>query len=355
MVISLNPIPSKEEFQLLLNNTIETLERESKKHNEEYLKHIGAKLENIVAEAMSDNAMGTPFEKSIELISGHRFPDIIAKNYYGVEVKSTIMNKWKTTGNSVLEGTRVNGIERIYMLFGKMIAPIEFKYRPYEDCLADVVVTHSPRYAIDMELPIGSTIFDKLKIPYDTLRESPTPIKQIFDYYRNLAKPGEEVWYLDQYEPKSTSMIIKPWNKLSIPERREYWLKAMVTFPEIFSKRTNKFNRLAIWLVNREGIVCPNVRDIFSAGGQGTIEWNGKHYTGIPMIIVKMSNSLTEIKSILNEIEKEELENYWNMTFDNSIIAWINLMDDNTKKLRLPLNIKEYLIDKLLARPGIRT
>jgi hypothetical protein len=161
-------------------------------------------LENVVAEVMTEKAKGTPFENSIELISGQKFPDIIANKFYGVEVKTTKQNHWTTTGNSVLESTRVDGIERIYMLFGKMINPIEFKCRPYEDCLSDVVVTHSPRYLINMDLQAGQTIFDKLDIPYNTLRNFPNPIKPITDYYRQFLKPGEEVWWLDQEEPKST-------------------------------------------------------------------------------------------------------------------------------------------------------
>jgi hypothetical protein len=51
-------------------------------------------------------------------------------------------------------------------------------------------------------------------------------------------------------------------------------LKSMILFPEIFSNRPDKFNRLSVWLVNSEGIVCPNIRDVFTAGGQGIIEWN---------------------------------------------------------------------------------
>lgn len=125
----------------------------------------------------------------------------------------------------------------------------------------------------------------------------------------------------------------------------------MVTFPEIFSNQSTKFNRLAVWLVNRKGVVCPNVRDIFTAGGQGSIEWRGKHFTSIPMIIVKMSKSLTEIKRILDKIDKGELEYYWNKKFDNSTITWIELMDDYTKSLKLPFGIKEYLIDKLSYCP----
>lgn len=114
MVISSNPIPNKLIFQSLLENTIQTLDLESKKNQAKYLDLLGNKLENVVADIMIEHAKDTPFENSIELISGQKFPDIIAKRFYGVEVKTTKQNHWTTTGNSVLESTRVDGIEKIF-------------------------------------------------------------------------------------------------------------------------------------------------------------------------------------------------------------------------------------------------
>jgi len=347
MVVSKNPEPTSKLFQLLLNNTLETLEIESKQRQKEYLSLLGNKLENVVADVMTERAVGTPFENSIELISGQRFPDIIANKYYGVEVKTTTQNHWTTTGNSVLEGTRVDGIERIFMFFGKMISPIEFKCRPYEECLAEVVVTHSPRYLINMELLNGETIFDKLDIPYDTLRKVSNPVKPIVDYYRQFLKPGEQVWWMDQDEPKSTGLIIKLWNNLSFESRKELMLKSMVFFPEIFGNRPDKFNKVAVWLVNLQGVVCPNIRDVFTAGGQGTIIWKKKHYTGIPKIIVKMVDSLSEIRSALFDAEKEALRVFWNEKVKDRKSTWINLVHENAKQLKLPFDLKEFLSENL--------
>lgn len=348
MVISSNPEPNKRIFQSLLDNTLQTLDLKSKKNQDKYLALLGNKLENVVADVMADRAKGTPFENSIELISGQKFPDIIANKYYGVEVKTTKQNHWTTTGNSVLESTRVDGIERIFILFGKMVNPVEFKCRPYEDCLSEVVVTHSPRYLINMDLQAGHTIFDKLDIPYDILRNYPNPIKPITDYYRQFLKPGEEVWWLDQEEPKSTGLIIKLWNNLPIESRKQYMLKSMILFPEIFSNRPDKFNRLAVWLVTSEGIVCPNIRDVFTAGGQGIIEWKKKQYSGIPHILIKLSNSIDDLKIILDELEIDILEKYWNLSIKNKVNDWIGLINENSKKI-MSLNLEAYLEDKFAS------
>lgn len=43
-------------------------------------------------------------------------------------------------------------VERIFLTFGKMSSPVEFRSKPYEDCISGIVVDHSPRYHIDMEI-----------------------------------------------------------------------------------------------------------------------------------------------------------------------------------------------------------
>ena len=180
MIVSVNSEPHKSEFNALLNSTIEELNAHAKKAPKKIEQLRGNKLEPYVGDVMTELAAGTAFENSIEVIGGQKFPDIVAKRFYGIEVKTTTQNHWKTTGNSVLESTRVEDVERIFMLFGKLGKPIEFRCRAYEECLSEVVVTHSPRYLIDMNLEEGKTIFDKIKTPYDTLRKKKNPIKLFY-------------------------------------------------------------------------------------------------------------------------------------------------------------------------------
>ena len=73
----------------------------------------GNPLEDDVKSALEECAIGTPFENTIEKISGQKFPDIVAAKFYGVEVKSTKENHWTSTGSSILETTRVADVENI--------------------------------------------------------------------------------------------------------------------------------------------------------------------------------------------------------------------------------------------------
>lgn len=348
MLVSINPQPDKILFQSLLSNTINHLKSESERNQKKYENLLGTKLENVVADIMIEHAQGTPFQDTIQLIGGQRFPDIIANNFYGVEVKTSKQNHWTTTGNSVFEGTRVEGIERIYMLFGKMVSPIEFKCKPYEECLSEVVVTHSPRYLVDMNLELGQTIFDKLNIPYDTLRKTPSPIKPIIDYYRQFLKAGEEVWWMDQDESKSTGLIIKSWNNLPIKQRNYYISTAFMLFPEVFSKSQNKFNGVASWLINSHGVICPNMRDAFSSGGQGRIVWKENTYLRIPKVIIRMLDFCDEIKNNLDGANNEMLHYYWGTTVTNKIENWIDLVIENTQHMRLQVDLKEYMKEKMM-------
>ena len=347
MIISANPEPNREEFDVLLNWTVEELNSQAKKSAKTVSALTGNKLEPLVKDVMTDLAVGSPFENSIELIGGQKFPDIVAKKYYGVEVKTTTQNHWKTTGNSVLETTRVDDVERIFMLFAKLASPIEFRCRPYEECLSEVVVTHSPRYLIDMNLEKGKTIFDKIKTPYDTLRKNENPIKPIVAYYKSKLKPGEDLWWIDQENTKSSNLVIKVWNNLSITEKQELKNKAMVYFPELFSNSSEKFGRFAIWLVTREAIVCPNIRDMFTAGGKGKIVVGKNVFSNVPRIFLHLFENFDSIIETLILTSPSELSEYWGFktTEKRKVSDWIELVAENSKKISdaKHLNIREML------------
>jgi len=331
MIISDNPAPHLAQFNTLLHAAVTELNTVAQKNNQVLSHMSGSRLEPYVKDVMVALASGTVFEGSIELISGQKFPDIIAAGYYGVEVKSTTQNHWKTTGNSVLESTRVDGIEKIFMLFGKLHNPIEFRYRPYQDCLSEVVVTHSPRYLVDMNLPDGATIFNKLNIPYDELRTKPNPVKPIIDYYRTLLKPGEDLWWMDQgNEQQTNSPLIKIWNNLTTAEKRTIIAKALMLFPNLLSNRNDKFGPMAIWLIKQEGIVCPNIRDMFTAGGKVDITIGNETYRRLPKIIKTLIDNLPTIYTMIDQCSAEEISKAWHTKpkENNKRSTWIECVSE---------------------------
>ena len=104
MIISENSVPPINEFKELLDSTIKELNARAKTAPAAIERLKGNKLEPYARDVMVELAKGTPFEASIELIGGQKFPDIVAKKFYGIEVKTTTKNHWKTTGNRSLFG-----------------------------------------------------------------------------------------------------------------------------------------------------------------------------------------------------------------------------------------------------------
>lgn len=352
MIISVNSDPNRNEFDLLLSSTITELNVHAKNSSKKVATLLGRNLEPFVKDIMSEIAVGTPFENSIELIGGQKFPDIVANKYYGIEVKTTTQNHWKTTGNSVLESTRVNDVERIFMLFAKLASPIEFRCRPYEEVLSEVVVTHSPRYLIDMNLEKGKTIFDKIKMPYDTLRKKENPIKPLVNYYKSKLKAGEELWWMDSENGNdSSNIVIRIWNNLPQNEKQELKNISMIFFPELFGNRSDKFNRVAIWLATRKSIVCPNIRDLFTAGGKVDIIIGTKKYDRVPRIFLNLFQNLPQILENIVKISPIELSEYWEIKTSekNKIFDWIDLVSESAKFIRdaQHLNIKEILTEQI--------
>src|SRR5690554_658289 len=350
MLVSVNSNPYKSEFESLLELTVEQLNIMAQDPSNEVAILSGSKLEPLVKDVMLGLAVNTPFEDSIELVGGQKFPDIIAKEYYGVEVKTTTQNHWRTTGNSVLETTRVDNVERIFMLFAKLAAPIEFRCRPYEEVLSEVVVTHSPRYLIDMNLRGGETIFDKINMPYDTLRNLSNPIRPIVNYYKSKLKPGEELWWMDVDDnSKASNIIIRIWKNLSQTEKQELKNRAMAYFPELFGNSSEKFERLAIWLITREAVVCPNVRDLFSAGGRNDYEVDGIVYKNVPRIFLNLFHNALNILEILQQTPALELAEYWEVdtTEEKKIDDWINRVAENSKTIQdaSHIDVKQILND----------
>ncbi len=120
--------------------------------------------------------------------------------------------------------------EFIYYLV-KWLNPVEFKYNLYEECFSDVVVTHSPRYLINMNLDKGETIFDKINFPYNKLRREDNPIKPIVNFYRDNLKEGQELWWIgDEDSDKSKNIIIRFWNSLNSKEQNYYRIMGMIFF-----------------------------------------------------------------------------------------------------------------------------
>lgn len=304
MLISVNPHPNIDEFRKLMKKTDDLLNKDASDHLEYYRNRNGKLLEDDVKNALDESAKGSPFEGTIEKISGQRFPDIVAAKLYGVEVKSTKSNHWTSTGSSIVESTRVDNVERIYMTFGKLGGnPIEFLSKPYEECLYEIAVTHMPRYLINMQLHSGETIFDKMGVSYDELRQMDNPISIVSNYYRSKLKPGESLWWTGDTAEESVSATIRLWKNLKPDEKRFYSVYGCVNYPEIFG---GDYDRYALWLTS-QGIVDPHIRDQFSAGGKEEMSLSSGKIVKLPGVYRRVKDNSKLFFRRMGQVDTKEL------------------------------------------------
>ena len=330
MIISENRKPELPVFQELMRQTDIALNADARRREDYYTKRSGKPLETDVYEAVREAAIGTEFEGSIQLVSGASFPDIVAGKYYGVEVKATEKNHWTSTGSSILESTRNANVERIYLTFGKLGKPVEFLSRPYEDCLSGIAVTHYPRYLIDMRLRQGETIFDKMGIPYDTLRQMDNPVAPVSRYYKSKLKDGESLWWAADEAESTVPPTVRLWTALSKEEKERYIIQGYVLFPELFDlKNPKKYNRYALWLATQKGIVNTNVRDGFSAGGQVSMRTAGGIEVKVPAVFGRVKKYRDDIVELLEHMDGDILRDSWNCQFgDDRLFTWCVLVSN---------------------------
>lgn len=287
--------------------------------NPSYFKGMSpSKLEVESCQMIKMACDDTPFNPdNVILVSGHAFPDIIAEKYYGVEVKCTKADHWKSTGSSIVESTRNELVENIYMLFGKLGSkPPEFKCRPYGDVLYDIAVTHSPRYLIDMELQNGKTIFDKMNTTYDEFRSNEDNIAMVREYYKQKAKKERRQempwWITSDNAEEPIGFNLRLWKTIDVNERRLLTAYSLILFPEIWLAGANpktKYNQTSLWLCSYRQVIHPNVRDIFSAGGK-IISVNGNPLAEKdrkPHVIKTLVDHFDLIKSLLSKPSAETI------------------------------------------------
>lgn len=293
-----------EGFMCLMQRTDDLLNRKAQENPDYFRTRGGSLLEDDVLDALNECAEGTPFAGTILKVSGQKFPDIVVSRRYGVEVKSTKEDHWFSTGSSILETTRVPGVDVIYLTFGKLGGErVMFKSRLYEECLSGIAVTHMPRYLIDMRLGKGDTIFDSMHLPYNKLRNMDNPISPVARYYRSKLKSGESLWWTGDSSDESVSAKIRLWGNLSKEEKSEYTIYACVNFPEVLA---GNYDRYALWLTS-QGVVDSHLRDQFSAGGQEEMLRLSGDKVKFPGVYRRIKDNLNAFLGRMKQVDPSKL------------------------------------------------
>lgn len=300
-------------------------------------------FEKLVIEASEKVIKAKGYECTIDYTEGsHAFPDVVynfGDTKYGVEVKSSTSanlpnNTWTILGNSILGSTRID-VEDLYIIYVKVNKNGCFvNYARYEDSISDVVVTHSPRYKINLAQNPEDSFFARSGISYMQLNDSDDPISLVTTYFR---EQGETAWWIAE----STPATIKTWNELDEITKKEILSKAYLLFPElIYSSGSMKYKRLAKWLVANYSVVDSSLRDRFTAGGRVDLKIGDIEFERLPRVYESFYSIKKEFKQQIVEMPLEELDKYWESyspTVDDCsarLTYWMGIISEKLKENR---------------------
>jgi hypothetical protein len=303
----------------MLQNATKKLEEDIQKETKEdgqVPKMTGTEFENRVGKALQE--VGIDKDKIYH--SPQKFPDFIITDdtgdKIGLEVKKTDSAKWEVIGGSIYESLR-NDIEETYVVMGKLGGDKpEVRLRKYAECLADLKVTHSPRFYLDMTLEEGQDYLtthdskDLLDLTGDELNRR----------IRQLLRSNKSTWWSEE---ETT-----PFSSLSEEEKGAYLNDGLALFPEIFGGNYENFTP---WLIYSCLVWCGNIRDIFSAGGNKELP---EKDIFISAVMFRALDNIESIVSRINDMSDEEIKKFWHIENPEEcdrIATWRGLARQNLK------------------------
>lgn len=345
---------TEQQFDLLVDKVLEFLAADCLQRPERYRKS-GEDFEPCVKDAVDYAIDALSLGAAVDYTpGGHGFPDIVIEGNggekYGIEVKSSsgTGNTWKINGNSVLGSTRVPGIRKNVIVFGKVRGENSiFRAKEYDKCIANVVVTHSPRYLIDLDIEEGESFFDKSNMSYAEISQSEQPIKLITDYFLSI---GQKAWWLAESTPAAIQMFAK----LPKSEQNRLMGYAFAHFAEIFSNSGTKFYRYMSWLASENSIIDPALRDRFTAGGKADVELSSVVYEKLPRIFKNLHEYRRYVLMELENTDLQVLEDDWGIVpspvYQERIDQWLTLItavipDKDMEHVRKRQMLEDILLD----------
>lgn len=269
------------------------------------------------------------------------FPDIVLGKY-GVEVKFTTNDTWRSVANSVFESTRDANVEHIYVVFGKMGGTPEVAFGRYEDCVIHVRTSHVPRFEVELP-PQRESLFKTFGIPYaDFCKLSEHKrMEYVRKYARGRLKKGEKLWWLEDRpdEGHSLSLQARRFQNLTGGDKRKRRAEACLLCPEILgsSRAKGKYDNALMYMLTYHGILAG--RDAFSAGSVAGKE-RGKWHVKRALMDIQ-----AEILEAAKYLPDALFVEYWGETvpIEKRISEWLKRADEQAQTSDSPWKPSEVL------------
>ena len=258
-----------EHFEEILDLCCARLTSEARTNGFGSAKHFENRVREVLADITVDNS-----EINIDFNSPEQaFPDI-AMGDYGVEVKYTTADTWRSIANSILETQRVDGVKYIYLVFGKMGGVPEVKWGEYEDSVIHVRTSHVPRFEVEIcddPNQKKESLFHQMGIRYEYFHrlDMQEKMKYIRAYARKI-HPDGRLWWIEDRETEEHTLPIQArlYTNLSTEEKTRLRAEAALVCPKIVKsgRDRRKYDDVVLFLLTYHGVLCHQARDLFSAG-----------------------------------------------------------------------------------------
>ncbi len=302
---------------------------------------------------------------------GHSFPDLSIKNSnIGIELKGSASSR-RFNGNSVVASTMLPNLKKIYLFYWIGITG-ELGYRNYFDCVSTPVVTHSPRFQLDIDLKPSQSMFGLTSGKVGEIEsiifgsngiDSNKIIKWMAD---NARLKGETPWWIaeDDSSPVGSTGLIKC-TDLPFNRRRAFMKSAILAFPKIFDRTSpNKYNGLFEWAVSVKSVLSS--RDDYSAGGRIMISLPrfSSQKIEVPQVIQVAIDSLTAPDTVyLCELEGasgirfKDADNFIKY-YKEVLPKYLTHIYQNVKKLNNEIGESDFtkiLADEIVSKIDVST
>jgi hypothetical protein len=316
---------NQKDFECILDTACAQLTGEAR----EAIFKTSPQFENRVREVLQSL---TTFDTSIEIdFNPHpqAFPDI-AIGSFGIEVKFTLNDTWRSVANSVLETNRIKNVEKVYLIFGKMGGTPEVKWDDYEKSVIHVRTSHVPRF--EVEIAAGHSLFELMGISYDDFRKlaMEEKMKHIRAYARSRLQKGERLWWLEDNADAEHTLPIQArlYTNLSMEEKTRLRAEAVLLCPSIVKsgRAKNKYDDAVLYLLTYHGVICHQARDLFSAGSVANPDNDDEGGIYIERALKRIE---TEMLKVSLEMEDALFVEYWGESIppQKRIKRWLEKAD----------------------------
>lgn len=290
----------EQEFEKLLEGTCASLNAECKAKK----KYSESKLfENRVREILHEKI---DLKEIIPAAHPYEFPDI-SIGQYGVEVKFTLNDTWRSIGNSIFEGYKKDQVKKIYIIFGKMGGEPSVRWGRYDQCVMHVRTSHVPRFEIDLDAK--ESLFSKMNVSYEIFSKlnEDERMKYVRTYARKRLKQGERLWWLDENKDniKTLPMQVRLFSNLESIEKLKLRAEASLLCPQIVgsSRNRTKYTDPIMYMLTYRGVLVS--RDAFSAGSAAGPERGGSY------VLKALKNIEQHMISAAQHLEDALFVEYW--------------------------------------------